>query len=157
MGNSLKETFYIGFSDRDLQNPENLLTFGTIRIGEFEENFEVDGSYWDTAAYESRWNARLSDVCNDIRSGLIQSVAQSIDQMNFIRIWKFYPSGELVFVQEQLVFADDKIAIIGGGELSLEKIESDIDPYETTDKDGDKISTWQTNKRAIREFLKNKR
>ena len=152
----MQEKFYFGFANRDLQHAENMLMFGTIRIGEFEENFEVDVSYWGTQAYESRWNARLSDVCNGISSGLIQSVAQSIDQMNFIRRWNFFPSGELVFVQEQLVFIEEKIAEIGDEKLSLEKIESDIGSFETISDDGDTISTWQTNKRAIRDFLHNK-
>ncbi|MFJ4951284.1 hypothetical protein [Streptomyces sp. NPDC088760] len=123
---------------------------GCITVGDFEENFPMDLTYWDVGQYQTSWarSLRVLERGDDATSCLISSITDPANS-NFIFCWPLYRSGEMVYVQNSIIF--------------LEDLSEDFDPAEpwrfveprsTVDEEGHEISEWQTSISEIRRFGK---
>jgi len=124
---------------------------GRIRIGEFEDGFAADLTYWRESEYEVYWRDALIAFESSDRVALITSIVDP-RSAKFIRCWALYRYSETVFCQEQLVFLDQiQEAFDPACPQAL------VRPRETTNAEGQAISEWRTSMTAIRECMHRKR
>ncbi|MGA5035848.1 hypothetical protein ACPCA8_02175 [Streptomyces capoamus] len=123
---------------------------GCITVGDFEENFLMDLTYWDVEQYQKSWarSLRVLERGDDVTSCLISSITDPADS-NFIFCWPLYRSGEIVYIQNSIIFLED----LAEGFNPAEPWRF-VEPRSTVDEEGNKISEWQTTISAIRRFSK---
>lgn len=68
--------------------------------------------------------------------------------MNFINIWNLFPKDDEVYIQNSL-FMMDSVS-------ELDQVENTMGNLELEDEEGDRISTWITNRKEIYRFLKDR-
>ncbi|MCL3996134.1 hypothetical protein [Streptomyces lavenduligriseus] len=121
---------------------------GRITVGDFGESFPMDLTYWNVGQYQTSWarSLRILERGDDTTSGLITSITDPANS-NFIFCWPLYRSGEIVYIQNSIIF--------------LTELEEDFNPAEpwrfveprsTVDEEGNEISEWQTTISEIRRF-----
>ncbi|WP_078516759.1 hypothetical protein [Streptomyces sp. HGB0020] len=109
----------------------------------------MDLTYWDVAMYRASWVRALSflERANDATSCLISSITDP-EKSNFISCWPLYRAGEIVYVQNSIIFLE---------ELAEDFVPAEpwrfVEPRSTIDEDGNEISEWQTTIGDVREFL----
>ncbi|MFF9675143.1 hypothetical protein ACF1GS_26135 [Streptomyces eurythermus] len=108
----------------------------------------MDLTYWNVGQYQTSWarSLRILERGDDTASGLITSITDPANS-NFIFCWPLYRSGEIVYIQNSIIF--------------LTELEEDFNPAEpwrfveprsTVDEEGNEISEWQTTISEIRRF-----
>ncbi|MFD9938298.1 hypothetical protein ACFWZ6_34770 [Streptomyces massasporeus] len=123
---------------------------GCITVRDFEENFPMDLTYWSVERYRESWirSLRVLETGNDVASCLISSITDPANT-NFIFCWPLYRSGDIVYVQNSIIF--------------LEELEEDfspdepwrfVEPRSAFDEDGNEISEWQTSFDSVSDFLR---
>ena len=123
---------------------------GCITVGDFEENFPMDLTYWSVEQYRESWiqSLRVLESRNEATSCLISSITDPANT-NFIFCCPLYRSGNIVCVQNSAIF--------------LEEIEEDfapgepwrfVEPRSAFDEDGNEVSEWQTSFDAVSDFLR---
>ncbi|MGW4562288.1 hypothetical protein ACWEN3_07685 [Streptomyces sp. NPDC004561] len=122
---------------------------GRITVGDFEESFPMDLTYWGVEQYQASWvrALRVIDREHDATSCLISSITDPASS-NFIFCWPLYRSAEIVYVQNSIIFLED---LTEG--FSLDDPWRSIEPRSTVDEDGHDISEWQTTIHEVRQFL----
>ncbi|MGP3968014.1 hypothetical protein [Streptomyces sp. 6N223] len=122
---------------------------GVIQIGNFRESFLANLIYWSADDYRRSWRESFAVLNREdpSTSCLVTSITEP-ETSNFIFCWPLYRIGEVVFVQNSLIF--------------LEELEERFDaaapwksvsPRETTTEDGHRISEWRTTMTALRKFF----
>lgn len=140
--------FSIGFLEKDLQNIQSEYALGEISLDDFHEIFRSSLSYWSINEYLLQWREGLQRICDgQHKSCLVASMFNPISA-NFIFLWTLYLDGDIVHVQNHLLFLD-----------GLESPFLESDPYasvrnrETINDEGEKISEWDVDTNKIREYL----
>lgn len=121
---------------------------GEIQLGKFHETFMASLSYWTKLDYLIQWKVALIRICNgNDRSCLITSMFDP-SIANFIFWWTLYLDGNIVHIQNQILFLDE-----------LDKPFLELNPYEsirtrkTVSDEGDKISEWDVDVDDIKVYL----
>ncbi|QWB28247.1 hypothetical protein KJK29_14215 [Streptomyces koelreuteriae] len=110
----------------------------------------MDLTYWKVEQYRASWVRSLKalELGGDAASCLISSITNP-ETSNFIFCWPLYKSGDIVYVQNSIIFL---------GELEEEFVPDEpwrfVEPRSTVDEDGHEISEWQTTADEVREFLR---
>ncbi|MEV2251109.1 hypothetical protein AB0I94_11095 [Streptomyces sp. NPDC050147] len=122
---------------------------GRISVGDFEESFAMDLSYWSVTDYQESWMSALAvlDGGTDSTSCLISSITDPANS-NFVFCWPIYREGDDVYVQNSIIFLEE----LTGDFIPKEPWRS-VEPRSTVDEDGNNISEWKTSMGAVREFL----
>ncbi len=125
----------IRFLSRDEASLE--VAVGEIVIDGFAENFEAPLHYWSRDEYECQWREGLLRIeAGSDKSCLVTSMHDPM-HANFIVWWVVYREGQMLHVQNQMLFFDQL----------TERFDS-VDPYRhirnriTTNVDGMPISEW---------------
>ncbi|GLW91215.1 hypothetical protein [Actinokineospora globicatena] len=139
--------FSIDVLDDDGARPASVT--GCITIGESREYFQAPLDYWGLADYRRSWSVALRKLVDGelATSCLLVSVTDPASA-NFIGSWPLYREGEQVFLQERLIFMDQLDA-----PFDIDRPWLSIDPRETVNEDGMRISEWTTDIQSIRDFL----
>jgi CdiI N-terminal domain len=112
---------------------------GSIRIGEFEEVFEMVFEYWSLPRYMAQWREGVKRIIDGhSMSCLLTSVTNPVTA-NFIFWWPIYRVQETVVFQNQMLFLD-----LLNEPFDVNNPYQFVDPRETVSEDGLPISEWQT-------------
>jgi hypothetical protein len=113
------------------------ILIGEIRLNDFVERLEVPVVFWSADQYEQQWE----DGVNRLLSGALKSclITAMYDPKaaNFIVWWPMYRAGDVVILQNQILFLD---------RLALPF--DPLDPYRsigdriTASEEGEAISEW---------------
>jgi hypothetical protein len=122
---------------------------GRIVVREFAEGFPMDLTYWGVGQYCASWlkALRFLEGEDDATSCLISSITDP-ENSNLIFCWPLYRSGDIVYVQNSIIFIED----LDGGFVADEPWRF-VEPRSTVDEDGREISEWQTTVDEVRDFL----
>ncbi|GHH31359.1 hypothetical protein [Streptomyces rubradiris] len=122
---------------------------GHITVGDFEESFPMDLTYWGVEQYQTSWASclRILEGGHDTTSCLISSITDP-SHSNFITCWPLYRSGETVFIQNSIIFLEDLPEHFNPAEPW-----HSVEPRSTVDEEGHEVSEWQTTISEIRRFL----
>ncbi|MFF7973306.1 hypothetical protein [Streptomyces sp. NPDC007905] len=109
----------------------------------------MDLTYWDAAEYEASWirSLRALERADDATSCLISSITDPRSS-NFIFCWPLYRYGDVVYVQNSIIFLEGL-----SEDFTPEEPWRFVEPRSTVDEDGHKISEWHTTIDEVREFL----
>jgi hypothetical protein len=146
----MSETFSIKLSGQVINGDGEEIALGAIRIDDFEEAISCPLSYWKQDEYLQQWCEGLKRLVeNDVPSAVVTSMYDP-KFANFIMWWIMYPIGDVVYIQNQILFMEDIV-----DDFSLENIYKFIPARETINEDGMPISEWTISRRAVSSFLKN--
>ncbi|WP_260860424.1 hypothetical protein [Streptomyces cupreus] len=122
---------------------------GRIVVRDFEENFPMALTYWSVEQYQASWVRALRVLAREevATSCLISSITNPASS-NFIFCWPLYRSGEIVYVQNSIIFLEEL-----EGDFDTDEPWRFVEPRSTVDEDGHEISEWQTTIDEVREFL----
>ncbi len=124
------------------------MAIGKILIGEFYENFHASLSYWDSDKYEFQWKQALTRIIEGASTTALITSMYDPQLANFIFWWVLYRDGEDIYIQNHVLFMDD---IDGSFEEGC--VYDYIPQREIVNEDGDRISEWVTELKAIKSFL----
>jgi len=121
---------------------------GAIRLGDFEEAFEVSLEFWSPEDYERQWRQALEMLIDGgDRAALISSMTDP-RSANFLFWWPAYRDGDDVVFQSGVLF--------------LEDLEETFDPArwdahvpvrESVAESGEPISEWRVPLTDIVDFV----
>lgn len=115
----------------------------SIIIDEFSEMMNIPLSYWNIDDYKDNWRISLGEgLENKKHAALAVSMYDPVNT-NFIFTWVLYFSGDVVFVQNSILFLDEC------PEFTPETINSFTEPRTTHNEDGMKISEWNTDLKSV--------
>ncbi len=140
--------FSINLTDREFVDGEEIFMVGEIQIGEFHETFISSLSYWTKINYLTQWKIALTRICNGNDKSCFVTSMLDPSSADFIFLWVLYLDGNIVHLQNQILFLDQ-----------LDKPFSELNLYEfisireTISDEGDKISEWDVNINDIKEYL----
>jgi hypothetical protein len=70
-------------------------------------------------------------------------------QANFVTGWVLYRDGNKVSVQDEIIFLNELLE-----KFEIEKLDTYVGDRETVTEDGNKISEWETDLKALEECLR---
>jgi hypothetical protein len=122
---------------------------GTIRIGEFSEDFLASLTFWSANDYRKSWRRSFEVLDGDdpSTSCLVTSITEP-EASNFIFCWPLYRAGETVFVQNSIIFLEELTEPFDAAAPW-----KSVRPRETVNEDGLPISEWCTTMMALRRFF----
>jgi hypothetical protein len=123
---------------------------GRITIGDFTETFVVPLGFWDESDYRRSWRRAFEvlDDAADSTSCLMTSVTDPRES-DFIVCWPMYRAGEVVYIQNAMIFLDET----GAEDFDPAVPWRFVSPRQETDEDGNKVSEWITSMGSLREFF----
>jgi len=122
--------------------------FGTIQIGDFKENFEIDLSFWSLDQYVDHWKQSLARLIEgETKSCLLTSLSDPAEA-NFFYWWPMYREGNKIFVQNGVLFLDE-----AKDSFTPENPYQSIPERETISEDGELISEWEISVNTLRDYL----
>lgn len=124
------------------------LAQGVICLGDFQEQFAAELTFWSISDYEHHWRNALARLLRgSVRSCLITSISNP-ELANFITWWPIYRAGDLLHVQNQNLLIKDIES-----PFDAENPYSHIPPREIHTASGGKISEWNIVVDDVRLFL----
>ena len=99
--------FFIGFIEDEFSqtNAEEFLR-GVISLGPVDEEFLAPLTYWKTLDYERQWRQGLLRILSGSESSCLITAMYDPSCANFITWWPLYRLGDLMVVQNQILFLD---------------------------------------------------
>ncbi|HWM87279.1 MAG TPA: hypothetical protein VNO33_15615 [Kofleriaceae bacterium] len=121
---------------------------GRIRIGGFEEEFEVSLEHWSGQDYERQWLQALEGLLSGgEKTALIASMTDP-QTANFLFWWPAYADGEDVVFQNGVLFMDELT-----GPFDPSRCDEFVLPREQVSETGDRISEWRAPAADVRQFI----
>lgn len=122
---------------------------GRIVIGDFTETFRVSLGFWGESDYRRSWRQAFDVIKDDSHSRSCFMVSMSDpERTNFLTCWPAYRVGEIVYLQNSLLFLDELESGFDVGEPW-----ASIRAHRSIDEDGNKISEWATSMDSLRDFF----
>jgi hypothetical protein len=122
--------------------------YGRIQIGDFQEKFEINVSFWEPKNYVNHWNRSILRIANkEEKSCLITSLSDPRNS-NFIFWWPMYRDKDKVFIQNGVLFLDEV-----SDSFTLENPYENIPDRETVSEDGEPISEWEIGIESLKNYL----
>lgn len=118
----------------------------SIVIDDFSELMYIPLSYWNISDYKINWLTSLEQGVRDRKHAVLVVSMYKPELTNFVFAWVLYFEGDLVFVQNNVIFLDK----CNG--FSPDKVNDFIDARTTYDEDGMKISEWSTDIESVISF-----
>jgi len=137
--------FCIKVKGRDVTSPTS---FGRLQVGEFQEDFEMDLSFWSPRDYERQWRQGLERLVEKEGASCLISSMSRPESANFVFLWLLYRDEDRVFVQQFVLILDE-----------CSEAFRPEDPYrhvpsrEIVSEDGELVSEWKTEVSEVSRFL----
>jgi hypothetical protein len=124
--------------------------WGRITVGDFSERFRAALCYWSASDYRASWRAasEVLETGPSATSCLVTSIIEPA-MSNYVMCWPLYRDGDLVRVQNSLIFLDEL-----GSPFAPAAPWLSVLPRETVNEDGWPISEWSVPLAAVREFFR---
>ncbi|MDI6097072.1 hypothetical protein QLQ12_00425 [Actinoplanes sp. NEAU-A12] len=121
---------------------------GSITIGPFSESFPISLNFWAVEDYVASWKHALAAL-EESADSTVCLVASMVDPQdgNFVNCWPVYRSGDIVRVQNSIIFFEDLTETFDPGTPWLS-----VAAHSVIDEDGNRISEWSTTMSEIRRF-----
>ncbi|WP_282704300.1 hypothetical protein [Streptomyces sp. CC219B] len=121
---------------------------GRIWVGSFTETFLMDLSFWSVDEYRRSWEGALRKLEGSEKeiSCLIASITDPAAS-NFISCWPMYRDGDMIHVQNSLIFLDEL-----DEPFDPQEPWRYVEPHREVDEDGNRISEWVTSVSEVRQF-----
>jgi hypothetical protein len=132
----------------DFLEDDPLVALGVIRIGSFRESFSSILGFWSLEDYRANWITATRRLLGVAEVSCLLTSVPNPAKANFFTVWPLYRSGDHVYVQNQLIFADDL-----NGDFDPDAPWQYVEPRTTIDEDGTRISEWQVSSVDIEEFV----
>ncbi|WHT18409.1 hypothetical protein N8J89_35730 [Crossiella sp. CA-258035] len=122
---------------------------GEIVVDDFRESFHMSADYWGAEEYVQSWRRSFEVLLSgeEARSCFVSSITDP-ENTNFIMMWPLHRRGDLVFVQNSILF----LAELEEPFSALEPWRS-VGPRETVSEDGDRVSEWSCPLDDVRNFF----
>jgi hypothetical protein len=145
--------FEIVFHDDALEYPYDdplvPAAFGSIRVGDFREEFRSSLHEWNKKQYESQWRASIGALLRGGSCAALITEYHSPKRSKFFQWWILYRGdGDVIHVQNQIAFYKQ----MKSG-FTAESAESFARPRKTHTEDGDVISEWDTTFADVKAFF----
>lgn len=123
-------------------------TVGRVQVGSFTETFLMDLSFWTVDEYRQSWREALNELesTDKATSCLVSSITDPVTS-SFISCWPLYRDGELVYVQNSIIFLDEL-----DEPFDPQQPWRHVEPHHSVDEDGNPISEWVTRMSQVRLF-----
>ncbi len=120
---------------------------GQITIDEFQETFDAPLQHWRREGYLAHWlEAADRLIAGAERSAFVTSMNVP-EHANFIVWWPAYRRGQVVLVQQQVLFMDRL-----SGPFSEAHLFDFVPDHLEVDEDGERVSQWDTSIADIGHF-----
>ncbi|MFE3024139.1 hypothetical protein [Nocardia tengchongensis] len=140
-------TFSIEFTDPGAPR-DPAMASGLIRLGDDTEYFGAPIGYWSVDDYQAGWAAALRRTLDGETVACLPVTMSDPKTTNFVEVWALYRDGDVVHVQNQLIFLADL-----DHDFDPAEPWRSVDPRATVTEDGDAISEWTVQVTAIEEFV----
>ncbi len=121
---------------------------GAIRIGDFDEEFELSLEFWSAEDYERQWRQALEALIDGAdRAALISSMTDP-RSANFLFWWPAYRDGDDVIFQSGVLFLEDL-----DDTFDPARWDAHVPPRERVAETGEPISEWRVPLTDIRNFV----
>jgi len=121
---------------------------GKIRLGDFEEYFLADVTFWSADDYRAQWKVGLSRMCDGAATSCILTSVSNPEMTNYFQTWPIYRFESEVIFQNRLFMLDEV-----GEPFLFSRLYDVILPYSAVNEEGAALSQWKIPLRAIQEFL----
>lgn len=138
--------FQIGFTDEPSPHEDGAI--GRIVIGDFDDAFEADLSYWSGADYRRSWSTAIEHLLGGADVSCLVTSLPEPSTANFVFTWPLYREGGTVYVQNKILFLEEL-----GEPFQPEEPWLSIGPRNTTTEEGWEISQWETTLPDLRDYL----
>lgn len=122
---------------------------GIIKIGSFEESFEIFTDHYTSHDYLRQWNTALSKIVTGEKK--IVTLMTSWFPPNLkanLSAWVLYRENDTVYIHEKIYIPDEHEFGLDDNGVVIEN-----EPRETISEEGDQISEWKTSVEEINKFL----
>lgn len=128
--------------------PSSSEAVGRVKVGDFTEKFRMNLSFWAVDEYRRSWETALRELerSEKATSCLIASITDPAAS-NFISCWPMYRDGDVIHVQNSLIFLDEL-----NEPFDPQEPWRYVEPYCEVDEDGNRISEWVTSAFEVRQF-----
>jgi hypothetical protein len=116
-----------------------------IVIGAHKEIAEVPLQYWRRDQYRDQWHGAIERIVSGKPTACLITGMHDPRTANFLMWWPMWREGEIVYIQNQILFMDDIRASFNESEPHRF-----IPKRATVTDDGEKISEWSVNVNDIR-------
>jgi CdiI N-terminal domain len=140
--------FSIKLTERAFVDGKESFIISEIQIGEFHEIFTSSLSYWSKINYLNQWKVALTRICDGNDKSCFVTSMFDPSSANFIFLWVLYLDGDIVHLQNQILFLEQL-----NQPFSERNLYEFISIREIISDEGDKISEWDVNINDIREYL----
>ena len=140
--------FSISLDNEVFESEGDLMVSGSLKIGDFREDFHASLSYWNRDDYLSQWKDALNRLSQGERRSAIVTAMYDPKTANFIFWWVMYLNGDVVYIQNQVLFLEELERPFYESELY-----SFIPERETHTEEGEPISEWVIGISAIKECV----
>ncbi|KND39281.1 hypothetical protein IQ63_04645 [Streptomyces acidiscabies] len=108
----------------------------------------MDLSFWSVREYRRSWESALREIefSEKATSCLIASITDPAVS-NFISCWPMYRDGDVIYVQNSLIFLDELHEPFDPQEPWRY-----VEPHREVDEDGNRVSEWVTSVAKVRQF-----
>jgi contact-dependent growth inhibition (CDI) system CdiI-like immunity protein len=137
--------FSINFSSK--KTAEKEVCLGVIRIGEFQEQFISEVTFWKKRDYERHWSQALARIVNGRNESCLITSITDPKKSNFIRWWLIYRRGDTLHFQNQIHFLDPS------GIFDPDAPVKFVPPRTTVSESGDRISEWRLPLIEVEKFV----
>jgi hypothetical protein len=112
--------------------------YGRILIGDFSERFVASLADWSPADYETHWLESARRILSgQVRSAFVTSFVGP-DKAPNLTWWPSYRVGDVVYVQNQLLFYQQLQQ-----PFTPDRLYECVKERETVSEDGEEISEWE--------------
>lgn len=127
---------------------DSTVAAGLISLGEEVEYFDAPIGYWGADDYRASWSAGLRRIADGARISCLVVSMIDPETANFVEVWPLYRDGDVVHVQNQLIFLDQV-----GHDFDPSEPWNSVSPRAIADDEGEAISEWTVSVADVEEFL----
>ncbi|MBT0728522.1 hypothetical protein HGT73_14345 [Rosenbergiella australiborealis] len=118
----------------------------SIIVGGFVETLHIPVSYWSFEDYKTSWMKSLEYGIEKNKYSALAVTMYEPELTNFIFTWVLYFCGDIVYVQNKILFLDEYPGFNPGN------INNFISSREIYSEEGVKISEWKTDLKSVVAF-----
>lgn len=147
----MRPMFDIRLTSERLQEPKGRANgvYGKIYLEDHYETFSTSLEYWEPREYIESWRAELRRLVDGASTAALITSYHPPRPGDFWFWWPLYRIGDIVYIQEQMLFFDQLPA-----PFRADRPSESLMARETITDEGARISEWQTTVTEIEAFLR---